>query len=256
MPAQNPSRTFSLAAASMALGGLSLMASAALLMAWRPVPAPATASEPHSSESCELRCALPAGVSLDSLSSAGADYIARRAQLCADLECGRIDARGFAESVARLDTEPVAPIPERLWATSVLEVSSQYGEHDWSASQVLGAPDVYPASGDNVKAWASMNADGKDEFIEVGVPAARIGAIEIYETFNPGAIRSIDVIGKGGHRTRVYGGEPRVQSDVSQITTAEFSCTRDEVVGVRVTLNASAVAGWNEIDAIAVRPCQ
>jgi len=36
----------------------------------------------------------------------------------------------------------------------------------WNASQILGAPDVYPAYGDNSLAWAPASLSA-DEYIEV-----------------------------------------------------------------------------------------
>ena len=59
-----------------------------------------------------------------------------------------------------------------------------------------------------------------------------------------------------GASQRVFTGEPKVRRQESRIERTEFACTSDEVVAVRVSLNASAVPGWNEIDAIAVRPCR
>lgn len=246
----------------MALGGLTLLASAALL-ALQPAPvddAVAALGENGPGTrvmSCEQTCALPAGVELHDLSGSTASYLAKRAQLCADFECGRIDADSYAKSLAALDAEPPAPpLPEQLWATSVRAVSSQYGEHDWSAAQALGAPDVHPSHGDNVKAWAPSIADGKSEFIEVGVPASRISGVALYETYNPGAVRNIQLIANDGTRTSVGFHEPRVSSESSRINATSFACTGEEIVAVRVELAPSTVPGWNEIDAIAVRPCR
>ena len=251
MPQHTSSRAFSLAATAMALGGLALMASASMLALRKP-----TTHTVAPVVSCEQRCALPAGIWLTDLSKGGADYLAKRAQLCADLECSRITREDYAESIAQLDAVFEEPLPERLWATAVRDVSSQYGEDDWSAGQTLGSPDVYPSSGDNVHAWASMNPDGKDEFIEVAIPTSRISATEIYETFNPGAIRSIDLIASDGSEHRVFNGQPGIRDVGSRIERTEFTCTSRKIVAVRVILNASTVPGWNEIDAIAVRPCR
>jgi hypothetical protein len=252
-PQQPSSRAFSLAAATMALGGLALMASAAMIALRKP-PSLVAAQAPL--VSCEQRCALPAGVWLADLSKGGADYMAKRAQICADYECSRITREEYAESIGQLDAVFEEPLAERVWATAVREVSSQYGEDDWSAEQVLGSPDVYPSSGDNVHAWASMNQDGKDEFIEVAIPAGRISATEIYETFNPGAIRSIDLISTDGSEHRIFNGAPGIRDVGSRVERTEFTCTSHKMIAVRVSLNASAVPGWNEIDAIAVRPCR
>ena len=36
----------------------------------------------------------------------------------------------------------------------------------------------------------------------------------------------------------------------------DFECTAERVIAVRVTLDSKAVAGWNEIDAVGLIPCQ
>ena len=59
--------------------------------------------------------------------------------------------------------------PNILWADKVLRSSSQYGEVDWSAEQILGEPDTYPAHGDRPTAWApAINRKTSTEFIRVG----------------------------------------------------------------------------------------
>jgi hypothetical protein len=254
MPLQRPSLILSLAAGTMALGGLSLLAATALLATQRPEVRVTELPDPTP---CHRTCDLPDGIDFSTLSSSAADYIARRAQLCSDLACGRIDSETYAWATEELDREPPEPLPERLWANELLNFSSQYTEDSWSASQVLGEANVFPGNGDNTSAWATSDADGNSEFIEVAVPASRISAIEVYETYNPGSIESIEITTASGKSKRVFSGQPRVvQNQAGRIAITEISCTDEKVVSVRITLNTSAVPGWNEIDAIAVRPCR
>jgi len=137
------------------------------------------------------------------------------------------------------------------WAATVRDVSSEYSSDGWSARQVLGPPDVFPASGDIPKAWASLTPDANEEYIEVGFaqPMRAVG-IDIYETFNPGAVALVQLIE-----------ESRVTSIVPDPTNEQplrvrATCTAEPVVAVRVTLASASVPGWNEIDAIGLVPCE
>jgi hypothetical protein len=144
--------------------------------------------------------------------------------------------------------EPKEPVKE--WASDVRAFSSQYSTDGWSASQALGPPDVYPQTGDMPKAWATQLPDAPGEFIEVGFKTPmRISALEIYETFNPGAIQRIDLITP----TRTLSLAATGSSD--QPYTILMTCTSEPVLAVRVTLDSAAVPGWNEIDAIGLTAC-
>lgn len=248
--AQPSSTLLSLSAAAMALGGISLLASSALIVAESHGE-----SAPARKAACYEACALPGGVSSLELSPAAADELASRGALCADLACDRITASHYQAAIAALARPAEPPPPEHVWARALIDYSSEYSTASWSAAQVLGPPDTYPQSGDNSSAWASMVADGKTEFIEVSMPGHRASAVEVYETFNAGAIRSIDIRLASGIERRVFTGEPRPRAG-ARIERADFSCTEDKVVAVRVTLDTSKVSGWNEIDAIALRPCR
>jgi hypothetical protein len=146
------------------------------------------------------------------------------------------------------------------WATSVVAASSQYSATSWSAARVLGPPDVYPASGDNANAWASLSADGGAEFIEVRFAEPRpLQGVTIAETYNPGAIARIEGIGINGQRVVLfdagYWGQYAAQPGAIM---QHFSgaCSPIALASVRVTLNSTQVAGWNELDAIGAVACQ
>ncbi len=246
------STLLSLSSAALALGGLSLLTASALLVLQSQSPTRAQTPAP----ACQLECALPEGVSLQELSAATADELALRSTLCADLACSRISRAQYETSLRELELRYLEPLPEQVWASEVLASSSEYTASSWSAAQVLGEPNAYPNGGDNSSAWASLAEDDKSEFIEVAVPAYRVQAVQVYETYNPGAIRSIDIRLASGVERRVFTGEPRVRSEQARVEEAGFACTDEKVVAVRVTLDSAAVPGWNEIDAIAVRPCR
>jgi hypothetical protein len=155
---------------------------------------------------------------------------------------------------------PAAPPPEAsasiVWASSVLDFSSQYGSSSWSAKRALGPPDVYPRGGDLQNAWASASADGGREHLTLGFDAPRrIRAVEVYETYNPGAVDRITLLGATGESHVVYEGPAAVILVPAFRRRIEFPCTDDAITGVRVELDSSAVPGWNEIDAVGVEAC-
>jgi hypothetical protein len=184
------------------------------------------------------------------------DDVAREAQ---GLGAGASDIAAEASAwlaMHRIGAVP-QPTPGVRWATSVRGVSSEYAQTSWSGAQALGPPDVYPGSGDARNAWASAAEDADSEFIELGFePAARASAIAIYETFNPGAVATVEITLAGGARRIVYrNAKPVRAAEASRIQTVDFPCTAEPVVAVRITLASKAVPGWNEIDAVGAVIC-
>jgi hypothetical protein len=203
-------------------------------------------------------CTLPGGIELGPLSDRDRSYVARHAVLCNDLEHGRIDRSAYANGMKQLDAVPPPPIvpPEPVYATSVRGFSTQYTADSWAATRALGAPDVYPAGGDNANAWASRDADAPTEFLEVGFDEPhRLRALDIFETYNPGAISHVEVITADGAHRAVYDAKARPMGVPSYKRDIAFACTDQPVVAVKVTLDSGAVPGWNEIDAIGGMPC-
>jgi hypothetical protein len=185
--------------------------------------------------------------------------VARRMLACSDLTHGRITAAEYRSQLAMIDKAwtpvPVAAPIVTQWAATVRAMSTQYSPSSWAASKVLGAPDVFPANGDNANAWASLGADDRDEFLEVGfAQPIRASAIEIYETYNPGAVRSITLITTSGTHISAYRGNPTASAGANRLRV-DAQCTAEPIVAVRVELGSMAVPGWNEIDAIGLVPC-
>ena len=189
-------------------------------------------------ESRDESCGVPPGVT--------DPRVALHAMACRDLEHGRITLAEYRHLIG-LDQPPAPLAPRVQWANSVRAVSSEYTPTRWSAQQVLGPPDAQ-AGGDNPNAWASLTADGGPEFIEVGFPqAARLSGLEIYESYNPGAVRSVELIGASGRRVTI--------STVGSVRQLGFTCTEEPIVGARITLASDQVSGWNELDAIGAVSC-
>lgn len=207
------------------------------------------------------------GIAMDpaSLDTHGRALVTRRMLACSDLTHGRITPSEYRLQVAAIDKEWTPPAPPPFaneihttqWASSVRAISTQYTAGSWAAYKVLGAPDVYPAHGDNANAWASLGADDRDEYLEVAfAQPVRARAVEIYETYNPGAVRSITMITTSGTRIEAYRANPSATGAHANILrTGGTQCTAEPIVAVRVELGSTAVPGWNEIDAIGLVPC-
>lgn len=165
-------------------------------------------------------------------------------QACWDVEQGRISHDQYQQLVG----VRTATAPARVqWAATVRAFSSQYSVGNWSANQVLGAPNAY-AGGDNPNAWASLTADGGPEFIEVGfAEPQKLSGLQIYESFNPGAVRLVELITASGKHVPFP-----VQGPVHEL---HFACTDEAIIGARVTVASQEVGGWNEIDAIGAVGC-
>jgi len=211
---------------------------------------------------------LPAGLEISALEGPAGSIVLRRALVCNDHRHGRISDGEYATQVAALDAElkgkrivkhrPQPEVSDQLivWASSVLDFSSQYSEGAWSASEVLGAPNVYPDYGDNNKAWASHGADDRDEWIEVGFERdERVSGVEVYETFNPGAVDKIELITTKNRRIEVSIPSDAPSPGTSVKRLFDVRCTQEPIRSVRVHLDSQRVSGWNELDAIGIVPC-
>ncbi len=140
------------------------------------------------------------------------------------------------------------------YATSVIKVSNQYSANEWGAKQALGAPNVFPAYGDIQYAWSPTNPDNVREYIELGFSnPAPINYINIYETFNPGAVDSVFVKNPStGLYERVYAENAASAGDSARLLNIPIPKTTYNVSAIRIALNSAAVPGFNEIDAVGI----
>jgi hypothetical protein len=216
--------------------------------------------QPRSAESCEL----PRGVKLRELDPRERGLVLRRVFACNDFRRGRITQADYVSAIAAIDAEwgrmPERPASPRsiVWASSVRGLSTQYGAPQWAATQVLGAPNVFPRHGDIPQAWASLKPDDGAEWIEVGFEqSSSIGAVVVYETFNPGAISRVALISNSGAVTEapLDKAVAETSSEGSVRRRFDIPCTSYRVEAVRLELDSARVPGWTEIDAIGLLPC-
>jgi LSD1 subclass zinc finger protein len=154
---------------------------------------------------------------------------------------------------ARLSYRAALPAGTVQWAAAVVESSSEFSSTRNAAVDALGAPDVYPRSGDVDGAWAPLQTDGGHEWITVRFAApVRAASIVWVETFNPGAVIRVDDLSDPSAPASLWGGATSAPTGaaVAELTLAGART----VSAVRIVLDTRRVSGWNELDAIGLVP--
>ncbi|MCB9124423.1 MAG: hypothetical protein H6643_07895, partial [Caldilineaceae bacterium] len=131
------------------------------------------------------------------------------------------------------------------------EASSQYGDEDWSAQQATGEPDTLDG-GDTPTAWAAAFADSEAEslLLAFDVPVIPAG-IEIYESYNPGAIAKIEVLDPNTDEwVVVWEGTAETAGEDMAVFSPALTAIDFATSQVRLTIDEPAIVGWNEIDAV------
>jgi hypothetical protein len=153
------------------------------------------------------------------------------------------------------DFEPFKGEKITQHASAVINFSSQYSSGSWSANRALGEANVYPVYGDNTGAWASITPDDQREFLVLGFEESQtVKKIEIFETYNPGAIDSIFLRNSETQTwITVYAKAPQTDlPEAARIFSVHLIETIFKADAIRLAINSPAVAGWNEIDAVAI----
>jgi hypothetical protein len=127
---------------------------------------------------------------------------------------------------------------------------------DWGPEQAAGEPDT-PTLGDQVTAWASQSADGSPEWLILHFENAVVPReLHVYENCAPGALVRVTAFDDAGAETEAWAGaDPSPAAvgagaavPVSKIPLALSVPTRR----VKIYLASDKVAGWNEVDAVAL----
>jgi hypothetical protein len=137
------------------------------------------------------------------------------------------------------------------YAGSVLGFSSQYSTGNWSAQQVLGAPNT-SSYGDIATAWAPSPRNGSLEWISVGFGTAvyATGAL-IRESDGNGFVYQIDAIDTLGALHTVWSGLDASAPGSVVDFTVSWAQTSYLVSGLKVYTNTDHdLSNWEEIDSI------
>lgn len=125
----------------------------------------------------------------------------------------------------------------------------------WAPEQATGEPDAYnrPRGGDYPSAWASKTEDNQAEWLELTYPRQiKAIGIDVYETFNPGAVNKVTAFATGGEESIAWEGADPTPAGIAGgkgISKIRFA-TPVETQRIRLYLDSPKVKGWNEIDAV------
>ncbi|MEY3444182.1 MAG: outer membrane protein, partial [Bacteroidota bacterium] len=153
----------------------------------------------------------------------------------------------------------VASAQNVLWASKVIEVSSEYKDANnpgqYAAKEALGPPSIDPAVSKGTEcAWSPSEGDiDKEEYITLGYEKAiRIQQIAISEAMGAGSLVKV-ILFNGNTPTVVWTNPAKGPGPTSGkmtnifITPTEFACNK-----VMVVLNPKLVTGYNHIDAVGI----
>jgi len=123
----------------------------------------------------------------------------------------------------------------------------------WAPLQAAGPPNT-TAAGDISTAWASRIPDGQMEWLELTyAETVSPRAVLVYETFNPGALVRVSVFNPDGKEVLVWTGQDPTPPGSHKGISAVSLKTDFKVQRVKIYIDAPAVQGWNEIDAVGLR---
>ncbi|MHC4213405.1 MAG: LamG domain-containing protein [Planctomycetota bacterium] len=167
------------------------------------------------------------------------------------------DNRGWALNARASSTYAVRTSRSRRSRTSrVTTPTRRRGRgRSWGPEHATGVPDTH-RTGDIPTAWASLTPDGQDEWLMLEYEKAILPRrIDIYETFNPGAVSRITFFREDSGETEEIevwrGVDPTAVGSgrgVSQIPV-ELAY---KINKVKIYLDSRRVKGWNEIDAVGI----
>ncbi|MDX2608033.1 MAG: hypothetical protein QNK16_06610 [Woeseiaceae bacterium] len=119
----------------------------------------------------------------------------------------------------------------------------------WAPKHATGAPNTLKA-GDFATAWASKTKDGQAEWLELEYDEAiRATAVEIHETFNPGAVNKVSVYDSQGKEVTVWEGVATPSTQPKKVFKIQFDI-KFNIKRVKLYIDSPSVPGWNEIDAV------
>jgi hypothetical protein len=109
-------------------------------------------------------------------------------------------------------------------------------------------------AGDIQTAWASASPDDQDEWLmlEYAEPVIPI-AVDVYETFNPGALNRITVFKLDGEAVEVWKGDDPTPAGSDRGVSSVPIKVNFKTNRIKLYFASKAVPGWNEIDAVGLK---
>ena len=141
-----------------------------------------------------------------------------------------------------------------LWADAVINVSSEYQKEYYSAEQALGVPNGFFNPSLDYMAWTPAQKSSGTEHLHVSFKKSiNVQQIAIYQMGNPGAISKIWLFDLNGKKHKVYENDnPKADNKSRAVFRKRIPKTSFKVKELKVELSTKAIAGANQIDAIAI----
>jgi hypothetical protein len=138
----------------------------------------------------------------------------------------------------------------RQWAVAAT-ATSQFSDPSWSAMQASGAPDT-DACGDIPTAWASGQPTSDDILTLLFLQEVIPSQINIYQTYNPGAIVRVAYVPVDGSLPvdTPNSADPPGNTSCPGVYTIDITGIDTPVNGVVIYVEQAIVGNWNEIDAV------
>lgn len=138
------------------------------------------------------------------------------------------------------------------WASEVVEFSSELTPIQYSASQILGKPNVLPAGGENPSAWTPERANSK-EFIKLRYATPmKIRQIAIAESYNPSTLFKVYVYDEQGKEYLINSFSPKSIPLKARMVNVFLEETSYKVKEVKLEFDGAAVPEYFSIDAVAI----
>lgn len=141
---------------------------------------------------------------------------------------------------------------EIIWASSVIEFSSEYNAKESSVKQVLGKPNKYPKTERSTCAWAPQYSEvNQTEFISVGFILPTIAQqIIIVENFNSGHIQKVLVVYNTDQEQEIYTRATLPTANGGRLFTITLKGNTKPVKAVKLILDKQDRNNPYQIDAI------
>lgn len=145
-----------------------------------------------------------------------------------------------------------------LWADKILGYSSEYRNENagqgFRSKQILGEPNKLPDFGNSPCAWSPATPDGRnEEWIKVGFEkSVALKQVAIAESFNPGSVTRVYAYNEAGKEFLLYdekAGPLSTKGRMLHIFTNQANLITN---AIKIILDPSKVAGFNQIDAIGI----
>ncbi|MEL7003521.1 MAG: OmpA family protein [Bacteroidota bacterium] len=137
------------------------------------------------------------------------------------------------------------------WASKVIDFSSELTPIQYSASQMLGKPNVLPAGGENPGGWTPERAN-KKEFVKLGYETPMIiKQIAIAESYNPSALFKVYVYDEADKEYLVNTFSPRSIPRKGRMLNL-FYDSPFKVTAVKLEFDGAAVPEYYSVDAVAI----